>query len=279
MADQPTRRARFLTFNDPHPMRIDRDLAREIGLNESIVLLQLEYLIGISSNERDGRLWTYQSLQDLKDVYFPWWSLMTISRIIRELERLELIVIGNYNKLGYDRTQWFALNEEGLNKLTSVKLHMDAIYQNDKSIYQNGEIHLTESINRSQQNVTTIPEITHEITQKSTQREKGARAKARGATQATLDSLNEAVAIYKELTGKRTVTPAVASLIADRVTDMQRWRDTVKAWCGKYRAENVTGMLEWYDNPKGQGNGKHLRSDTRQPAERAQWTSDTSDIL
>ena len=71
MATPQQPRTRLLTFNDPHPMRIDRDLAAEIGLNESILLLQLEYLISISSNERDGRLWTYQSLTNMQEVYFP----------------------------------------------------------------------------------------------------------------------------------------------------------------------------------------------------------------
>jgi hypothetical protein len=167
-------RIRLLIPNDPHPMRIERDLAKEIGLNESIVLLQLEYLISISNNERDGRLWTYQTLQDLHEVYFPWWSVMTISRIVKALEEKELIIIGNYNKLGYDRTQWYALNDVGIAKLTSVLMHSDAIYHNDKSISQNGKsiyqidmIDSNKMINGTQQNDTTIPKITHEITQGS----------------------------------------------------------------------------------------------------------------
>ena len=145
-------------------MRIDRDLAAEIGLNESILLLQLEYLISISSNERDGRLWTYQSLTNMQEVYFPWWSVMTIQRTIKSLEQKNLIIIGNFNKLGYDRTQWFALNEEGINSLHSV-----AIYQNDKSIYQNDVIDHNKMVNGSRQNDTTIPEITQRIPETTTE--------------------------------------------------------------------------------------------------------------
>lgn len=163
MAAQP--RNRLLTFNDPHPMRIDRDLAKEIGLNESIMLLQLEYLISISNNEREGRIWTYQSLTGLRKDYFPWWSMMTISRTIRNLENKHLIIIGNFNKLGYDRTQWFSLNEEGINSLHSV-----AIYQNGKCISQNGtsiyhfdEMDHTKMVNGSYQNDTTIPESTQRL--------------------------------------------------------------------------------------------------------------------
>jgi len=172
MATPQQPRNRLLTFNDPHPMRIDRDLAAEIGLNESIVLLQIEYLISISNKERDGRLWTYQTLADLKDVYFPWWSVTTLHRIVKNLEQRGLIVIGNYNKLGYDRTQWFALNEEGINSLHSVAIFQNekSILQNEKSIFQNDKIDLAKMKNGSYQNETTIPESTTENTQRKKDR-------------------------------------------------------------------------------------------------------------
>jgi hypothetical protein len=275
----PQQRMRLLTFNDPHPMRIDRDLAAEIGLNESIVLLQLEYLISISSNEREGRLWTYQSLTDLKEVYFPWWSVMTIQRIVKSLEEKRLLLIGNFNKLGYDRTQWFALNEEGINSLHSV-----AIYQNDKSIYQNGEMDHNKMINGFIQNDTTIPEITHEITQKNTG--DGARAKKRAApTQASLSGLHEAVQTYKELTGTRAITPIVADKIADTVTDLPRWRTVIAAWVEwGYNPKSITGMLDWYVHPEkirqssgGSHHGKHIRQGTEQHFERARWSEGTDE--
>lgn len=169
-------RLRLLVFNDPHTMRIDKDLAAEIGLNESILFLQIEYLIGLSQHEQDGRLWTYQSLQDLHDNFFPWWSLMTISRIIKTLQSKNLLIVGNYNKSGFDRTQWFALNEEGISRLESVKLQVSPIYQNGKWISQNGEIDPNKMVNRSQQNDTTIPKTTTETTQSGGKRRIAAAA-------------------------------------------------------------------------------------------------------
>ncbi len=258
-------------------MRIDRDLAAEIGLNESILLLQIEYLISISSNERDGRLWTYQSLANLRETYFPWWSMMTISRTLRSLEEKRLLLIGNFNKLGYDRTQWFALNEEGINSLHSV-----AIYQNDKSIYQNGDIDPNKMVNGIYQNVTTIPEITREYTE-NTQREKRPRKSAgRKPTQNTLDSLHEAVAIYKQLTNK-SPPPTTATLIASTVVDSAAWQVAVKAWCDRgFKPGNVEGMIDWYLHPekqqqRGASNGKHLRSGTGQHSERGPITKADED--
>lgn len=128
-----TPRPRFFTLNDPQALRINRELAAEIGFNESVMLLQIEFLIGTSTTEeRDGNLWTYQSLADLQEKYFPWWSTATIGRILNHLEELDLILIGNYNRLSMDRTQWFALNLEACNRLASIKIDYSS-FQDEKS--------------------------------------------------------------------------------------------------------------------------------------------------
>ena len=98
-------RERIFILNDPHALRINAALAMEIGLNESVLLLQLEFLISISDNVQDGRVWTYQSLQELKERFFPFWSTATISRAVKRLVELELITVGNFNRAGFDRTQ------------------------------------------------------------------------------------------------------------------------------------------------------------------------------
>lgn len=179
-------RARLLVMNDPLAMRINADLAEEIGLNESIVLLQLEFLISISEHEHDGKLWTYQSLSDLKTYYFKWWSVPTISRIIKSLEQRGLIHVRNdLNKLGYDRTQWYALNAENINILHSVAIfqnekcntpQQDAIFQNEKSIFQSDRMEAIKMKNGSDQLETTIPETTTETT---TEKGRGRKRTAR----------------------------------------------------------------------------------------------------
>ena len=154
------RRQRLFVLNDPHALRISGELAVEIGFNESIVLLQLEYLLSISDHEREGRVWTYQSLQELKDHYFPWWSVATIGRVIKRLEELELISIGHFNRAGYDRTQWFSLNPAGLKRLHSLRLEGETpISQIEKSISHaaRSTSHPAKSISQPE---TTIPETT-----------------------------------------------------------------------------------------------------------------------
>lgn len=166
------KRPQILTLNDPMVMRINRELAIEIGLEESIVLLQLEYLIAISAHEHEGKLWTYQSLEGLREI-FPWWSRATINRIIRRLKDQSLIEIGNFNKKAYDRTQWYALDINGISKLHSVAIfqnekwtmaHRNAISQNETSISQFDHMHDLKMRNACDQIETTIPKTTSKTT-------------------------------------------------------------------------------------------------------------------
>jgi len=99
-------------------------------------------------------------------------------------------------------------------------------------------------------------QVVHEVdTQKKDLKEKeikreSVRHSPRTPKQKGFESLSESVVTYKELTGKKQVTPAVATLIADRVTDNTYWRSVVTNWCSFFRADNVNGMLDWYDHPE-----------------------------
>ncbi len=161
----------ILTPSNDTILRINPTLAKEIGVNESIVLLQLEYLISISTTEpKDGNKWTYQSLSDLRENYFPFWSCSTINRAIKGLIEKNLIFVANFNKYKYDRTRWFAINYDEVNKIRGVEvrgfknLQQNSNSQNDLRSNQDG---VCETQNRtadsqkdllSNQDGTTIPE-------------------------------------------------------------------------------------------------------------------------
>lgn len=146
---------RIFVINEPYAPRINPALAVEIGLNESLVLMQIEYWISISDNVKDGRRWTYQSLRDMQKKAFPFWSVSTISRTIRSLLDKGYLIEGNYNKLSYDKTRWFALNFDELKKLKSISIPEDDtdLLQNETGLLQNETPDLL-------QNETTIPETT-----------------------------------------------------------------------------------------------------------------------
>jgi hypothetical protein len=118
----PFQQNRIFTLNEPNAPRLNPALACEIGLNESVILLQLEFWIAISNNERDGMYWTYQSVRDIQST-FSFWSLDTINRAIKSLEKKGFIITTTkYNTLKYDKTRWFTLNFSELAKLESISI-------------------------------------------------------------------------------------------------------------------------------------------------------------
>lgn len=152
----------------PITLRVIPELAEEIGLNASLMLLQLAFWIRISDNERDGKYWTYQSLRGMKRTAFPFWSLMTIDRAINQLEKRELIFVrGDLNKRKGDNTRWFALNPDGLAKLHSVSLQ-ELTNRRTQRVSQI-DTPLSQVDTPVSQNETTLPEITPENTQRGEQ--------------------------------------------------------------------------------------------------------------
>lgn len=145
---------RIFTLNEPNAPRLNPALAVEIGLNESIIFLQLEFWIAISDNVRDGRKWTYQSAADIKEKMFPFWSASTINRALNNLLARNLIIDGNYNQKKYDRTRWFAIDFDEARKLKSITV------REDESRSTQNELRSAQDESRSAQNETTIPETT-----------------------------------------------------------------------------------------------------------------------
>ncbi len=163
---------RMFVINDPNAPRLAPSVAMEIGLNESIVFLQLEYWCSISEHVIDGRRWVYESITDLNEM-FPFWSRATINRALQVLIERGLVDIGDFNKAKYDRTRWFAINIDGCAKLSSIRFvgHETRSAQNDTGSNQNDT--------GSAQNDTTIPKTSSKTSTKNnnTARTKSVRAK------------------------------------------------------------------------------------------------------
>jgi hypothetical protein len=141
MAAKPPRvfnERRLFLLNEPETLRISPALAEEIGLNESILFLQLEFWIATQGKEHDGRRWFYASVRHLA-ARLRFWSFATINRTIKALIDRGLVVEGNYNAHGYDRTRWLAIDLQGAAQLRSV-----AVKGVDTPLCQNDTPPLTE---------------------------------------------------------------------------------------------------------------------------------------
>lgn len=126
----------------------DVELAEAYGIDVAVFLENLAFWIVKNQanyeHMHDGRYWTYNTL-DAFTTIFPYFSKKQIRRIIDKALSFDLIVKGNYNQIGYDRTIWYSLSDKG-----------HAIFE--LSLCPNGPIHMPKRAHRKDQTGTPIPD-------------------------------------------------------------------------------------------------------------------------
>lgn len=63
----------------------------------------------------EGTWWVYMPIRAWQE-QLSWISERTIQRYLKELNELGLIRIGNFNPNRYDRTRWYTVDEQALEK-------------------------------------------------------------------------------------------------------------------------------------------------------------------
>lgn len=105
---------------DEHPITVMPSLAKAIGINNAIVVQQIHYWLELNKragrNFRDGRYWTYNSFERWNE-QFAWWSLRTVKSIFKNLEERNILLSANFNALGIDRTKWYTINYQELDRV------------------------------------------------------------------------------------------------------------------------------------------------------------------
>ena len=128
-----------LLISEP-PLQVLPTLARQIGLNEAIILQQVHYWLQRSSNVRDGYKWVYNSYPEWYKQMPIWKSETTMRTAFKHLEKKGLLITANYNKAGFDKTKWYRIDYEKLvgkrstqNGYTSNPKLVDGDTQNGKT--------------------------------------------------------------------------------------------------------------------------------------------------
>lgn len=92
------------------------EIAKECGVNASILFSNIAYWIEHNKangiNYHDGHYWTFNSMKAFSEL-FPYFSEKQIKTALKKLEDDGLIMTGNYNKLPFDRTKWYAVTNKG----------------------------------------------------------------------------------------------------------------------------------------------------------------------
>lgn len=112
---------RIFTQNNPLSPRICPELAAEIGLDKSILLLQYEFWIATEGEEREGQLWIRKTVREIKKV-FLFWSTSTINRIINKLINDGYMVADALDNGDQKNGRWLRFGFDGLGTLSSIKI-------------------------------------------------------------------------------------------------------------------------------------------------------------
>ena len=94
----------------------DIDIAKEYGILEAILLNNIQFWIEKNKaneiNYFDGEYWTFNSTRAYTEL-FPYVTQRQVKNALKHLREEGILKVGNYNKLTYDRTLWYAFTEKG----------------------------------------------------------------------------------------------------------------------------------------------------------------------
>lgn len=118
----------------------DVDIAKLYGVNAAAILENFWHWIrhneANGTNFYDGYYWTFNSRKALREL-FPYLSEKQINTALKKLIDDGIIITGNYNKVAYDRTLWYAITEKGKSMLLLGKIEND---KRDVSILPKGKM-------------------------------------------------------------------------------------------------------------------------------------------
>lgn len=188
-------------------------IAERYGIPSAVLLKNIYFWIeknrANETNFYDGFYWTYNSKKAFADL-FPYLTTRQIDYALQKLIDDGLLITGNYNKVAYDRTLWYAITEKGY------------------SILQNCEMETTKSVNAKPEIERTIPYKNTDIqTDKNTY-----SVKAR--TRFTPPTLDEVKAYCSErnntVDAQRFIDYYTANGWKVGRNAMKDWRASVRTW-------------------------------------------------
>lgn len=158
-----------LLISEP-PMLFEPSLAKELGSSDkALILQQLHYWLNRSNNLHDGYRWVYNSIKDWHK-QFSWIKERTLQNYFADLEKGGYIISGNFNKAKFDKTKWYRIDYDRLEKISNRITEKQIIDEpkNDESNSRKTDNRITEKLPIDvPKNCQPIPEITHKTTQEN----------------------------------------------------------------------------------------------------------------
>lgn len=102
-----------MTYSSSHSF--DTALAAKYGVPQAILINHFQFWIShnkrLDRNFYDGRTWMYQTIEEIA-AHFGYFNTDQVRRIVEKLVELGVLKKGNYNKTKFDRTVWYAFENE-----------------------------------------------------------------------------------------------------------------------------------------------------------------------
>jgi hypothetical protein len=150
---------RIFTPNNPLSPRICPELAKEIGLNESILLLQYEFWMVTEGEERSGFFWLRKTVREVREV-FKFWGVATIDRIIQKLLSKGYMIAGDFDEGPGKGGRWMRFDFERLSTLKSIKVDCSdmeqRMFRSEAKSDQSGTTVYTEEKTKTKERVVDI---------------------------------------------------------------------------------------------------------------------------
>lgn len=94
----------------------DIEDAMKYGVEKAVILSNIRFWLNNNKNKdlstvkHDGYYWMYNTAKDMSNV-LPYFTQSKVQRLLKQLEDDGILIVGNYNKVKYDRTKWYTLSE------------------------------------------------------------------------------------------------------------------------------------------------------------------------
>ncbi len=174
---------------DERPLVLIPELARLLknepgfsGIDEALVLQQVHYWVVLNQranrNEQDGFFWTYNTFNQWAEQFSALWSVSTLKRIFARLEKRGFLISGRFNKSNIDRTKWYRVNYEAVNRLCQIDTS-DSVNLG-RPLGQADTLHSANLTPSGQAQVTHengAPEINHRLTSEINNKEVSSSSK------------------------------------------------------------------------------------------------------
>ena len=184
---------------DENPLIVQPELAVKIGLNEAIFLQQLHYWLQKSKNVIDGLKWSYNTYEELHE-QFPFFSISTIKRIVKNLSEKGILLVGKFSKDSRDKTNWYSIDYSVFEALFNDEQSVDdAECQSDTM----ESVNLTQSDSVNLTRCNKVKSLTETSTETSTER-KNINTKVSSQAQEIIDHLNNTLGTNYKATSAKT---------------------------------------------------------------------------